>query len=254
MVEFMVDIRGRVNNTPLPDSKYLWALLESIVNSIQSIEEADISNGIIEVYAERQDWEQISMDIKESHMQGVDLKPEKTSFVSFRIMDNGYGFTSENYKSFRTADSSLKWKKGCKGIGRFLWLKAFEKAKIESNFFEDEKWYKRVFEFTLDGIEPTDNITESEVMENNTTVVLEWFKSPYRNRSPKSLDVLARKIIEHCLIYFLLGKCPRINIRDSLGELINLNQYYDSFIRDSLHQDHFHLDDDEFIIIEEDDK
>ena len=30
MAEFTVDIRGRINNTNLPDSKYLWALLESI--------------------------------------------------------------------------------------------------------------------------------------------------------------------------------------------------------------------------------
>ncbi len=57
------------------------------------------------------------------------LKNEVTAFESFSIIDNGNGFTAENYKSFRTADSSLKWKKGCKGIGRFLWLKAFEKSK-----------------------------------------------------------------------------------------------------------------------------
>jgi hypothetical protein len=135
MADFMVDIRGRINNTTLPDSKYLWAVLESIVNSIQSIEDAAISDGCIEVYAERQNWAQIAMDIKESRMNGESLKPEITPFVSFAVTDNGYGFTSENYKSFRTADSSLKWKKGCKGIGRFLWLKAFEKTSITTLTF-----------------------------------------------------------------------------------------------------------------------
>ncbi len=248
MADFMVDIRGRINNTSLPESKYLWALLESIVNSMQSIEEVGTPNGYIEVYAERQNWAQMAMDIKESHIRGEDMKPEITSFISFTVTDNGHGFTSDNYRSFRTADSSLKWRKGCKGIGRFLWLKAFEKATIESNFIEDGAWYNRKFDFTLDGITPDDNLSQSAVQENKTTVILHDFKNPYRDKCPKTLDILARKIIEHCLIYFLLGKCPRIIIRDSLGESINLNQYYESCIRDSLHQDHFDLDGNEFII------
>ena len=55
MANFMVDIRGRINNTPLPESKYMWALLEAIVNSIQSIEDTAISDGYIDVYAKRRE-------------------------------------------------------------------------------------------------------------------------------------------------------------------------------------------------------
>ena len=213
MAEFMVDIGGRINNTRLPDSKYLWALLESVVNSIQSIEEAAISDGRIEIYAQRQDHTQTAFDMKESNVRGVDYKPEVASYESFAVMDNGHGFTTENYRSFLTADSSLKWKKGCKGIGRFLWLKSFEGARIESTFIEEGKWHKRTFDFTIDGITPDDNIASADLQKQKTTVTLSGFKKQYRERCPKSLEILARNIIEHCLIYFLLDTCPRIVIR-----------------------------------------
>ena len=31
MAEFMVDIKGKINNTPLPDSKFLWAYLSLLL-------------------------------------------------------------------------------------------------------------------------------------------------------------------------------------------------------------------------------
>lgn len=248
MAEFMVDILGKVNNTNLPDSKYLWALLESVVNSIQSIEEAAISNGLIEIYAQRQNYAQIAFAAKESRVNGVEYKPEVTAFESFTVTDNGQGFTSKNYKSFLTADSSLKWMKGCKGIGRFLWLKAFNKARIESTFIEEGVWHKRAFDFSVNGIEPDSNLFDTDTQECKTTVMLSDFKNPYRDKCPRALEIVARKIIEHCLIYFLLNKCPIIVIRDSLGETINLNYYYETNIRDSLHQDHFELEGKNFII------
>jgi hypothetical protein len=247
-MEFKVDIMGRINNTNLPDSKYLWAVLESIVNSIQSIEEANILNGRIEIYAQRNNIAQITFDTKETRERNFEYKSELSAFDSFAVTDNGRGFTSENYKSFLTADSSLKWKKGCKGIGRFLWLKAFENAKIESTFFEDNIWKKRIFDFTVTGITPDENLLTTDKQERKTTVTLTGYKSHYRDKCPKSIETLARKIIEHCLIYFLLNKCPKIVIIDSLGESIDLNQYYETKIRESLHQDQFNIQDNNFVI------
>jgi hypothetical protein len=248
MANFMVDIRGRVNNTPLPNSKYLWALFESVINSIQSIEESSTPDSYIEIYAQRQNYEQMKWDAMESQANSEMFKPEIAAFDSFTVTDNGCGFTTDNYQSFRTADSMLKVSKGCKGIGRFLWLKSFESAKIESNFQENGEWQKREFIFSADGVTPDDNLLPSDRKECKTTVTLDGFKNPYRDKCPKTLEVIARKIIEHCLIYFLLGKCPRIILRDSLGEQIILNQLYESSVQDSLHQDHFELEGNEFFI------
>ena len=41
------------------------------------------------------------------------------------ITDNGCGFDEKNFSSFTTADSRFKESKGAKGVGRFIWLKAF---------------------------------------------------------------------------------------------------------------------------------
>ena len=248
VAEFMTDIKGRINNTSLPASKYLWALFEAIVNSIQSIEDSAIDDGYIEIYAQRASEEQLKWDIMNSQMDGEIIKPELAEFTTFTVSDNGIGFTQDNYKSFLTADSSFRINKGGKGIGRFLWLKAFEKARIESNFYENGKWYRREFDFSCDGVAPDDNLAESDSNNSKTTVVLEGYMDPYRSKCQKSLERIASKIIEHCLVYFLIGKCPQIVIRDSLGESINLNNHYEAIIRDSLHQDHFTLEDKRFVI------
>ena len=80
-------------------------------------------------------------------------------FFEFQVIDNGEGFNSINYNSFLEAYSNLKVSKGCKGIGRFLWLKAFTKVSIESIYYEKDKWLKRQFEFSADnGVEPEENI------------------------------------------------------------------------------------------------
>jgi len=248
MTNFMVDIGGRVNNTQLPLSKHLWALFETVVNSIQSIEESSISNGYIEIYAQRLNYEQMKFDAMNAHANGEVYKPELAAFESFSVTDNGCGFTDDNYLSFCTADSMLKANKGCKGIGRFLWLKSFESAKVESNFNESGVWRKRIFEFSTTGVNPDDNLSSSDVAECKTVVTLNGFKSLYRDKCPKSLEVIARRIIEHCLVYFLLSKCPRIVLKDSLGETFVLNQLYESSVQDSLHQDRFDIEENKFII------
>ena len=58
-------------------------------------------------------------------------------------------------------DSQLKVKKGCKGIGRFLWLKAFDKVTVDSIYYEGNHWYSRTFDFALTGINPEQNAKES---------------------------------------------------------------------------------------------
>jgi hypothetical protein len=247
MAKFVLDLWGRINNTSLPESKYLWPLLEAVVNSIQSIEDSHISDGKIEIEAKRHD--NPNMEFKfDTKMQHSETKEEEMPFESFSITDNGNGFTEKNYASFCTADSSLKWQKGCKGTGRFLWLKAFESASIDSIFEEDEKWYRRQFSFKANGTEPDNNVKMTEEKKPCTTVTLHDFKRKYRDKCPKKLDVLAHQIIEHCLIYFILGNCPHIIVRDNMGDSISLNNYYEQNIKDSLHQDHFSQEGSDFVL------
>jgi hypothetical protein len=210
MARFMTDIKGRIKNISLSESKYLWPVPGSVVNSIQSIEDSGRSDGFIEVTCNRLKCSQIELG-ESSGNPAFDLAP----FESFTICDNGASFNEANCNSFLTSDSQLKFDKGGKGIGRFLWLKCFEKAEIESVFHEKGQWIKRKFSFDLQGVHPDENILPSEFHESRTSITLINFNKVYRNKCPKSLELLATKIIEHCLVYLVLGNCPQIVFKDN---------------------------------------
>ena len=78
-------------------------------------------------------------------------------------------------------------------------------------------------------------------------MTLKNFVQRYRNAAPLELDVVARKIIEHCLLFFITGNCPEIMLRDA-HQTINLNEYYDDKIKDSICQDEFSLHNERFRI------
>jgi hypothetical protein len=227
MNNFFTNIQGKVNNTNLPVTNSLMPLFETIINAIQSIEETgDISKGYIEIYAKR-----------ENEQVGMDGNIAETRFVSFRVTDNGLGFNNENYKSFRTSDSLFKQDKGCKGVGRFLWLKAFDNIKIESVYYENGKCFKREFDFNLEGIVPENNVKEISETKTKTTVDLIDFKYIYSKNTSLHLESVAEKIIEHFLTYFISEKCPKIVLKDSLDEEICLNSFFNDEIKSTLHKD-----------------
>lgn len=240
MSSFVLDIRGQLNNIRLAESKALWPLFEAVVNSIQAIEDSpNKNNGRIHISAQREISYNEKLDANKDILE---------KFESFSITDNGVGLDEQNYKSFNTAYSTLKAKKGCKGIGRFLWLKAFKEVSLQSNYAENGVWYNRTFTFSPDGIIPDENIKVSQEQELSTTVTLKEFLSPYKQSCPVELDVIAKKLIEHCLLFFISDNCPEIILSDGVSETINLNKYFENNIKDSLHQDHFTLRDNEFVL------
>lgn len=232
-----VNVAGQVGQIKLPVSKALWPLFETVINSIQSLEDSNVSQKKIVIDALRSEDIQLKTDAKGKTIE------ESAHFESFSVTDNGNGFNNENYTSFLEAYSQLKVKKGCKGIGRFLWLKAFDKVEIRSTYFEDDCWHLRSFDFTLAGVKPeqNDKVIEVDNSVSQTIVTLKGFGNPYRDSVAYSLESLAKKLIEHCLPYFITGKCPEIILKDNRGESFNLNSYYEKTYRDSLHQDSIEL-------------
>lgn len=220
-MHFTMNLKGQVNQMRLPKSKALWPLFETIVNSIQSLEETkDCADPHITVIANRPNERQIKMDGEE----------ELNHFEEFIVTDNGEGFTERNYKSFLEAYTTYKIQKGCKGIGRFLWLKAFNKIEIKSVYIEDGKWYQREFTFSLENtIEPEENRKEISAPEDGsrlTEIRLLGFQPYYRDEVALSLESLVKKVIEHCLPYFIVEGCPSIIVKDNLGDSFSLNSYY----------------------------
>ncbi len=232
-----VNVAGQVGQIKLSLAKALWPLFETVINSIQSLEDSNVSEKKIIIDALRSEDIQLKTD-----GQGNTVE-EPAHFVAFVVTDNGNGFNTENYTSFLEAYSQLKVKKGCKGIGRFLWLKAFDTVTISSTYFEDDCWHLREFNFALAGVTPeqNDKILESKEVGQRTIVSLKGFRNPYRDSVAYSLESLAKKLIEHCLPYFITAKCPQIILQDNRGEMFNLNSYYEKTYKDSLHQDPMEL-------------
>lgn len=228
-----VNVAGQVGQIKLGQNKALWPLFETVINSIQSLEDTDIDCKEITIEALRNPSVQLRLNADGTKSE------EPSRFEQFIVTDNGNGFNEVNFKSFQEAYSQLKVKKGCKGIGRFLWLKAFEKVVISSTYQENGKWYLREFDFTLSGVSPDE--APKELKGNNysniTRVTLTGFIARYRDAVSYSLESLAKKIIEHCLPYFIMKAVPAITLKDNRGESFSLNDYFDKVYKDSLNQD-----------------
>lgn len=244
VMPMIVNVAGQVGQIKLSLTKALWPLFETVINSIQSLEDSDVTEKKIVIEALRPEYTQLKTDKNGNTIE------DHSHFEAFVVTDNGNGFNNENYESFLEAYSQRKVKKGCKGIGRFLWLKAFDKVVINSTYFEDSHWHLRRFDFALKGVtpEPNDEILEQEIAIQQTIVRLEGFRNPYRDSVAYSLESLAKKLIEHCLPYFITGNCPQIILKDNRGESFNLNNFYEKTCKDSLHQDSIELNGEQYTL------
>jgi hypothetical protein len=208
------NLKGRLRNTSLPLSSGLLPLFEAVVNSIHSIEEAGISmdDGKIGIEIVRMP-QNLELSIDEKH-RGPEAKE---NIVAFRIKDNGIGFNSGNMQSFNTLDSEHKIKKGGRGIGRLLWLKAFRSVKVISVFVDgDDSKKRRSFNFTAaSGISNEKNEAVDASTPVGSIIELDDFDSRYRKNTRKTGKAIANSILEHCLWYFLRkGNAPHIEVRD----------------------------------------
>ena len=220
-------LAGRVRNTSLPKSHALLPLLEAVINGIQAIDARfgdDVERGRLSVRIQRSQHEEL--DLGPAGPGRVALKP----IVGFSVEDNGVGFTSENMTSFETLDSDHKAAIGCRGVGRLLWLKAFDRVSVCSAY-EDEAGglHGRQFRFSVEGEVELDR--EADGLGNVGTIVsLEGFKKPFQQNAVKSVDAIARETFEHCIWYFLRpGGAPDITVTDD-DETVSLKDLMDEFV------------------------
>ena len=58
------------------------------------------------------------------------------------------------------------------------------------------------------------SLATTDEASRKTTIKLVGFKSDFREKCPKSAQVIARRIIEHCLEHFVLKTCPAMRLHD----------------------------------------
>jgi hypothetical protein len=227
-----VDIVGRIRNLQLPATQPI-PLFECLVNSIEAIEDACISDGRIDVYLER-DVTQMEIATNEEGVLG--------SIRDITVVDNGSGFNDVNVRAFFLSDSTRKVTRGNKGIGRFTWLKVFNEAAIDSTYSQDDQWMQRTFKFvvTTEGVEG-EEVNEAETKERRTSVKLTGLRAEYERHFPKSLETIAHKVIDHLLIHFVGGRCPQITIHDCDGQSCSLNHIFAEEAKERANEVSFNL-------------
>src|SRR5216683_3559223 len=131
-------LTGRLRNTSLPKSRALMPLFEAVVNAIQAVDEAhsDMDSTLIEIVIVRD--QQIPLELGDDSQTSAYVEP----INSFIVIDNGEGFHNRNMESFETLDSEYRSAYGCRGVGRLLWLKAFEKVEVISRYVGAEETMK----------------------------------------------------------------------------------------------------------------
>lgn len=224
-------LAGRVRNTSLPKSHALLPLLEAIVNAIQSIDARPAGSrapGEILVKVHRD--AQPEFDFGPIIPGRSALKP----IIGFTVEDNGIGFTPQNMSSFETLDSDFKSDLGCRGVGRLLWLKAFDQVSVRSAYVDEEgKLQGRHFRFSVE--QEVEHDGEVDGLEQpGANIVLHGFKKSFQLNAPKGVEAIAREIFEHCVWYFLRPDgAPVVTVTDG-DESVTLTKLMDEFVDDAI--------------------
>jgi hypothetical protein len=223
---------GQIRQTKLPKWKPLLPVFEAVMNAVQSTQDRGAGGSII-------------VNVVEASSLKVD---EISRIERFIIVDQGIGFTDENMDSFNTAYSEYKFTKGGKGIGRFLWLKAFDKVEIDSVFDAgDEGLLRRRFDFDTsydpDQVETVD-ATNAAI---TTTVVLSGFQEPYRSEIMLDLEHIALRMCEHFVLLLMQSNCPQIELRSG-KERLSLNTFFKEGFGQNATRATFIIKDQEFTV------
>lgn len=225
------NVPGRVSNVDLPMTQALLPLFEAVMNSIDAINDCgdDLTTHRVDVNLLR----------ALALFADAPADSQATPAISgFQIIDDGIGFTNENWEAFNTADTQRKAKRGGKGVGRFIWLKAFDRVLVDSVYQQDDQFRQRVFEFssrTDGGIDShSDDPIEPPDGKRRTTVTLQGFKEIYERNAPRTAEIIAQRTVEYCLKHFILGNMPSILLHDPLRNMhIELDRVYEELVADN---------------------
>ncbi len=230
VIEQKVNYKGLVNSLDIKPNEYLLPLYEVVVNSIQSLEDniKEKNKSIIIVIHKE----------KLGHLGYEEIDDNYSGILGFTVSDNGVGFTDKRQTAFSTPYTNFNAEKGGKGMGRYTVLACFESLEIESEFLQEDKFYKRKYKFdNVVGLQKEDDIIGEVLKNNNTIVKLNNYRPDFFSYIKKNrIDInhVSDGIIQHCLLYFINDDCPTIRVLyddQNIEDALVLNDIYKSVIK-----------------------
>ena len=200
MTSLQGDIVNRVKRFPKPSqaAEALQPVFEAVSNALHAIEDQHGENfqdkgRIVVTFANVSDADKIEITVS----------------------DNGIGLDGDRFDAFCKTDTPFKFDRGGKGVGRLLWLDAFNEISVASHFENDGRLYRRSFKF---GLRDTDQIYEEELteigsgsIEAGTVVKFSGLReSAYRGKFPVQRATIVKHFGSHFFADFILGRSPNI--------------------------------------------
>lgn len=208
-----VPVKNIVEQVDLTQEDVLLPLMECIVNSIISLQQSKLPDN----------EKKIQIQVFRGRLPINPTFENTRTINSFKIIDNGIGFNTRNFQSFEIPFSQINKEFGCKGVGRFTALAAYEQYLVDSNYQENGQWYNRIFSFTVDEEVESIEFKESKNEVYKTVVNLNnCFNPIVLEKSALPLQYIAEAIMQHCLIYYLNDKLPRIEVWDKEYDQIEI--------------------------------
>lgn len=207
------NLRNQARQTALPKWKPLLPLFEAVMNSYQAIRAADPTKA-----------HKITIAIDRDNQL---LDSEQAPIAAFTVTDTGIGFDDANFDSFNELFSEYKIKDGGKGVGRTIWLKAFDRVLIDSTFIAPESMIPQRRRFSFDeGYDPDKALPKTEPGQvAGTEIRLIGFRDPYKSECPKTTEQIVQRLTEHFLLVLLQPNCPRIDVHDN-GQKHSVNDAF----------------------------
>ncbi|PWV56279.1 hypothetical protein [Chitinophaga sp. S165] len=218
-------VQNIVGEVDLKPTDALLPLFETVANAIVSLKQTKDLN---------KDEKKIQVQVIRGEFPQNNIISNTRTIQSLKVIDNGNGFTDINFKSYQTAYSRHNKAFGCKGIGRFTVLAAFEEINISSTYKDGDIW--KYIEFKFDPINEVTiiDVKESEESIRKTIVELSsCYNETIKKQTALSVSKIAEEIMRHCLIYYLCDDLPLIEVLDlENGEIALVNDLYRQVSKD----------------------
>ncbi|MEI6347259.1 MAG: hypothetical protein WCP69_04845 [Bacteroidota bacterium] len=205
MSEMLAEIRRIVNEDISSRVSQYDVIFEAITNAIH----ANATNIICTFHTGE-------YTLKEHDV--IEIANKKVDDIT--IFDNGDGFNTSNYNSFCKYRTDLKKDLGCKGVGRFVFLKVYDNVLYKSQIADEQ--IEKVFKFNLDFKTENISTTETKIESNTTELFLKGLTSQYidydkhiNRRIDLDLEIIREKV--------LLNLIPTLFFYKKKGVLIKID-------------------------------